>query len=62
MTVAINTQRLPEFKDKLKEMRKVLADFFQADGEKNLDEVYQLTVSFFPLTRIDKSKKGEGNE
>ena len=57
VTVAINTKRLPEFKEKLKEMRKELAAFFQADDEKNLDEVYQLTVSFFPLTKIENKKK-----
>lgn len=59
VTVAINTKRLPEFKEKLKNMRKELADFFQADDEKNLDEVYQLTVSFFPLTKIENKKTGE---
>lgn len=52
MTVAINKSRLPEFKEKLKQMRKELADFFQADGEEDLDEVFQLTVALFPLTKI----------
>jgi len=56
VTVAINTKRLPEFKEKLKEIRKELAAFLQTDDEKNLDEVYQLTVSFFPLTKIENKK------
>ena len=62
VTVAISTKRLPEFKEKLKEMRKELAIFFQADDEKNLDEVYQLTVSFFPITKIENKKTGEQSE
>lgn len=57
VTVAINKKRLPEFKEKLKEMRKELATFFQADDEKKLDEVYQLTVSFFPLTQFENKHK-----
>ena len=52
VTIAINKDRLPEFKEKLKEMRKELSNYFQTNGEKNLDEVYQLTVSFFPITKI----------
>lgn len=58
VTVAINKSRLPEFKEKIREMRKELADFFQTDDEQNLDEVYQLTVAFFPLTKI-KDIQGE---
>jgi uncharacterized protein (TIGR02147 family) len=57
VTIAINKKRLPEFKEKLKEMRKELSDFFQGSGEKNLDEVYQLTISFFPLTKIKSGEK-----
>jgi transcriptional regulator with XRE-family HTH domain len=55
LTVAINRKRLPEFKLKLMEIRRELGDYFQTDEE--FDEVYQLTVSFFPLTQI-KSDKG----
>lgn len=62
VTVAINTKRLSEFKEKLKEMRKELAIFFQADDEKDLDEVYQLTVAFFPITKNENKKVGEPNE
>jgi DNA-binding Lrp family transcriptional regulator/transcriptional regulator with XRE-family HTH domain len=63
VTVAINKSRIPEFKEKLKSVRKELADFFQADGEKNLDEVYQLTISFYPLTQIkNKKTKTTGDE
>ncbi len=58
LTVAINKKRLPEFKEKLRLMRKELADFFQKDNELGLDEVYQLTVALFPLTKIKKEKDG----
>lgn len=49
LTVAINKNRLPEFKEKLKQIRQELGTFFQADS--SFDEVYQLTLSFFPLTK-----------
>ena len=52
LTVAINVKKMPAFKEKMKEIRKELADFLQADGEENLNEVYQLTLSLFPLTQI----------
>lgn len=51
LTVAINSKRLPEFKLKLQQVRRELADFFQQDAEKGLDEVYQFTMAFYPLTR-----------
>lgn len=59
VTVAINKKRMPEFKEKIKEMRIELANFFQKEGEKDLDEVYQLTISFFPLTKVLNTNKGE---
>ena len=62
VTLAINSERLTEFKEKLKEMRKELATFFQADDEKNLNQVYQLTVSFFPLTKVENKIQEKENE
>lgn len=52
VTLAIDKNRLPEFKEKLLSIRRELADFIQPDSAKNLNEVYQLTISFFPLTKI----------
>ncbi len=49
LTVAIPVARLPEFKEKIHKMRRELGDHFQSQGQ--LDEVYQLTISFFPLTQ-----------
>jgi uncharacterized protein (TIGR02147 family) len=50
LTVAIDRNRLEEFKEKLKKVRQELGEFFQSEGE--LNEVYQLTISFFPLTKF----------
>ena len=50
LTIAIDKERLPEFKEKLKAIRYELADFFQPEGNSNLNEVYQLTMALFPLT------------
>ncbi len=58
VTLAVNKARMPEFKEKLKSIRKELAEYFQANGESNLDEVYQLTVSFFPLTQVNEKTNG----
>lgn len=54
LTIAINKNRMPEFKERLREMRKELSAFLQ-DGTENLDEVYQLTIALFPLSKV----KGE---
>lgn len=49
LTVAIAKNRMPEFKEKLKEIRRELDQFFSEGA--SLDEVYQLTISLFPLTK-----------
>lgn len=51
LTVAIDRKRMPEFKEKLAKIRKDLDQFFQSSGDFN--EVYQLTLSFFPLTQLE---------
>lgn len=57
LTVAIDTARLPEFKEKLKQIRMELDNFFQPKNQsQNYDEVYQLTIALFPSTKI-KDKK-----
>lgn len=52
LSIAINKKRLPAFKKRLAELRVELAKEFQT--EEDLDEVYQLTTSFFPLTTLTK--------
>lgn len=57
LTVAIRKDRLPEFKEKLKKVRDELDAFFQpVADESQFDEVYQLSLSFFPITEIEKFK------
>lgn len=53
-TVAVDDRRLPEFKEKLQEFRRQLGDYFGKSDERN--SVYQLTVSFFPLTKTENKK------
>ena len=48
-TVAIDDKFLPEFKEKLQEFRRKLGDEFSKKGTPN--SIYQLTVSFYPLTK-----------
>ncbi len=57
LTVAVRSDRMPEFKEKLRQIRDELDAYFQpAEDEPKFDEVYQLTVSLFPLTQ-NKFKK-----
>ena len=64
LTVSIRKDRLPEFKEKLNKLRDELDSYFQpTTDEGKYDEVYQLTMAFFPLTaelkktNENKSKK-----
>jgi uncharacterized protein (TIGR02147 family) len=54
ITMAVSSERLPEFKEKLKQIRQELAAYFQPKNSNDLDEVYQLVVSFYPLTKENK--------
>ena len=60
LTVAIKKKRMPEFKEKLKQVRAELADFFQPIGVDDLDEVYQLTLALFPVSRSKSSENRHG--
>lgn len=48
LTVAVPKKKLPEIKARISEFQEELGQFIQKDS--GLDEVYQLTVSFFPLS------------
>jgi plasmid maintenance system antidote protein VapI len=50
MTMAIDSRRLPEAKERIKKFRRELCEFLQED-KMNRDAVYQLGISLFPLTR-----------
>lgn len=58
LTVAVDARRLPEFKQKLNQVCRELDDYFQPAGEE-FNEVYQLTVSFFPLTQVGEQREGQ---
>jgi len=57
VTVAINKSHLPEFRKRLAEMIETLGSEFQTPGE--LTDVYQLSLGFFPLNRIDKNESSQ---
>ena len=54
VTLAINKSRIPEMKKRLQELRLQLIQEFQPTESAELDEVYQLMVAFFPLTKTNK--------
>lgn len=49
MTVAVNTKDIPMIKHKIKNFRRSLTKCIETN--KKPDEVYQLSISFFPLTK-----------
>ncbi|WP_413559999.1 TIGR02147 family protein [Bdellovibrio sp. HCB209] len=51
LTVAVSKKRLPELKEKLNLIQKELAEFLQASNHDEADEVYQVTLALFPLTK-----------
>ncbi len=57
MTMAISTARLPEAIACIKKFRREMSHILEQDSKK--DAVYQLSVSLFPITRIDKEKNSE---
>jgi DNA-binding MarR family transcriptional regulator len=50
LTVAIDKEKIPEFKEKINSFVAKFGKFSQKKSE--IDEVYQLSVGFFPLTDI----------
>lgn len=50
MTMAIDKDRLEEAKELIKTFRRDLGKFLSAS--KNLNEVYQLSVSLYPVTKL----------
>ncbi len=49
LTLAVDRERLPEFKERLKALRQEFGNFAQKTGQ--FSDVYQLTISLFPLTK-----------
>ncbi len=55
-TVAVKSSRVPEAIERLGQLRAALVELLESDDER--DDVYQLEISFFPVTRL-KREKGE---
>jgi uncharacterized protein (TIGR02147 family) len=56
MTMAVRLDRLPQAKDKIRAFRRELCAFLQEGGTH--DEVYQLTISLFPASRVHEIEPG----
>jgi len=55
MTMAINSEQIPLAKEKIKKFRRELTALLQKDQKK--DSVYQLGISFYPLTEVKDLEK-----
>lgn len=53
LTLCIDSALLPEIKEKIKKMRRSLANYIVQKSKKK-DHVYELTVAFFPWTYYDE--------
>lgn len=51
MMMAIPASRVDEAKEKIKAFRREMSTFLQRKGKR--DSIYQLSISFFPLTKIE---------
>lgn len=54
LTLCIDSALLPEIKEKIKKMRRSLANYI-VQKSKNKDHVYELSIAFFPWTHDDDS-------
>lgn len=54
MMMAIPASRVDEAKEKIKTFRREMSTFLQRKGKR--DSIYQLSISFFPLTKIESKK------
>ena len=57
MTMAINTEDLPEAKERIANFRRELCAFLGRNGKPT--QVYQLAVSFYPVTQIEEGDRNE---
>lgn len=61
MMVVASSKDVSEIKELAKKFRREVAERLKSRGT-NAEEVYQLTVSFFPISKIKNSQKGSSNE
>ena len=55
LTMAICSKKVPHARERIKKFRRSLCEFLRED--KKYDEVYQLSVSLYPLTEINKQRR-----
>jgi uncharacterized protein (TIGR02147 family) len=56
MTMAINADKLPEAKERIKAFRRKLCAFLEADPPKH--DVYQLSIALYPVSDTAQAAKG----
>lgn len=59
ITVAMSTKDLTEIKEKIKTFRREMMAFLHRKEAAQLDDVYCMSLSLFPLTKFYKKKKEE---
>ena len=57
LTMAINSEKLQEAREKIKQFRRSFCNFLQKDQSR--DEVYQLNVSLYPLTQLNHKRRSK---
>lgn len=60
MTIAIDSKKIDEAKELIKSFRRELGRLLSSS--ENLDEVYQLSVSLYPVTQISKNINNKTNK
>lgn len=55
LTIAMSPKRLPEVKERIRKFREELDQYL--DSFRDGDEVYQLNLQFFPITKTNKENK-----
>jgi len=55
MTMAIDTSRIGEAKKRILKFRRQLSEFLESSEKR--DQVYQISISLFPLSQINREKK-----
>ena len=60
MTMAIDSSKLDQVHDLIQEFRRRISEFLET-GDSH-DQVYQFTISLFPLSQISQEKSNESNQ
>jgi uncharacterized protein (TIGR02147 family) len=61
MMMAVSSKKLAQAKDMIKKFRRELCEFLE-NGDEDLDEIYQLSVSLFPLSCAAEAQENPSNK